>query len=700
MSPISRRTLLGTTAAGTALSALPLAAGSATAASGTGTAQAPLAATAATGTLTDIKHVVILMQENRSFDHYFGTLKGVRGFADRTGITLSGGYSVFNQPDGSGRQYPWDLNNGSGTIFAGAETYAQCDGSLDHGWDTQHEAWNSGKMDSWISAKGSNRTMGFLKRGDIPFHYALADAYTVCDAYHCSILSATGPNRTYLWSGMIDPAGTAGGPAYDGGSESGLSWQTYAEALQDAGVTWKVYQVASDNFGDNALAYFNQFSNASTNSPLYQNGMGTVAASAGSTPADIAAQLKADALNGTLPQVSWVVANQQTSEHPDAPPEDGAQFINEVLQALAAVPAVFNSTVLFLNYDENDGFFDHVPPPVPPAGTAGESILNGTPIGLGYRVPMIVVSPWTRGGQVDSHTYDHTSVLQFLEKWTTALGRPATCPNITAWRRSVCGDFTSIFNFASPVNGLPTLPATTNTISLLSCDALTNPSPADNALPAQETGTKPALPLPYQPDGYVSSIQYGANGQILVWIEMVNEGPQATSAIPFSIYANAYRTGGPWQYTVAPYDAATQTNGTTSDYFNVGTGYGNGQYDLTLIGPNRFLRRFAGNATTAGQYAEVTSYYAISSTTGQEAIWFTMKNTGTTAATFTITSTNYRTDGPWTYNVPAGGSVSDYFNQVAYYGGWYDFTITVSTDSSWSRRFTGHIETGAVSVTG
>ena len=689
MSPISRRALIGSAAAvGTGV------------ALGVGPLRATRAQAATTGTITDVQHVVILMQENRSFDHYFGTLQGVRGFADRATTLLPGGYGVFDQPNGSSRQYPWNLSNGSGDIVASAETLAQCDGSLDHSWSTQHEAWADGAMDDWISAKGSDRTMGYLTRSDIPFHYALADAYTICDAYHCSILSATGPNRTYLWSGMIDPNGTAGGPAYDGGSESGLSWQTYAETLQDAGVTWKVYQVASDNFGDNALAYFNQFANASTSSPLYINGMSSVAASAGSTPLDIAAQIKADALAGVLPQVSWVVANQQTSEHPDGPPEDGAQFINEVLQALAADAAVFNSTVLFLNYDENDGFFDHVPPPSPPAGTANEFILSGTAIGLGFRVPMIVVSPWTRGGQVDSQTYDHTSVIQFVEQWTTALGTPAICPNISAWRRSVCGDFASVFNFANPVYGLPTLPATTSTISLLSCDVLTNPSPANNALPAQETGTKPALALPYQPDGYISSIQHDANGQILVWIYMGNEGAQATSAATFSIYANNYRTGGPWQYTVAPYNASTGTNGTTSDYFNVGTGYGNGQYDLTLCGPNRFQRHFVGNATTAGQYTEVTSYYAISSSTGDEALWFTMTNTGTTAATFTIKSTNYRTDGPWTYNVPAGGSVSDYFNQVAYCNGWYDFTITVSTDSSWSRRFTGHIETGATTVTG
>jgi len=692
MSPLSRRTLLGSAAAVGAGAALGAAAPSVSAST---VPDATLS-----GTLADVKHVVILMQENRSFDHYFGTLKGVRGFADRAGIQLSGGYPVFNQPSGPGRQYPWNLSATGSAAGASPETLAQCDGSLDHGWSTQHSAWNGGKLDNWVSAKGSARTLGYLTRSDIPFHYALADAYTVCDAYFCSILSATGPNRTYLWSGTIDPGGSAGGPAYDGGSESGLGWQTYAEALQNAGVGWRVYQNASDNFGDNALAYFKQFTNAATGTPLYRDGMSSVASVTGSTPDDIAAAIKQDVLGGTLPQVSWVVANQAFSEHPDAPPGDGAHFVNLVLQALAADPAVFNSTALFLDYDENDGFFDHVPPPVPPAGTAGEFILGGTPIGLGYRVPMVVVSPWTRGGWVDSQVFDHTSVIRFLEQWTAVLGTPAHCPNLSAWRRAVCGDLTGVFDFANPVYGLPALPATGTVIGKANCDPLPNPAPTTNALPAQESGIKPARALPYQPDGYIDHFEYDAAGKILAWVEMANEGPAATGSVAFSIYANAHRSGGPWQYTVAPYSAATGTNGTASDFFNVGTGFGGGQYDLSLVGPNRFLRRFVGDATTAGRYAEVTSHYAPSPNLGQQALWLTMANSGTAAATFTITSNHYRTDGPWTYQATAGASISDYFNAVAYNGGWYDFTVTVSTDSAWSRRFTGHIETGSPSVTG
>ena len=682
MSPVTRRTFLGSAAAlGAAIgldTALPGALSSASATT--------------TGTIRDVKHVVVLMQENRSFDHYFGTLKGVRGFGDRTALQIAGGASVFEQPNGSGRQYPWQLSK-TRTWWWGvsAEQLAQCDGSLDHSWSTQHKAWNNGRMDSWIAAKGSDRTMGFMAREDIPFHYALADAYTICDAYHCSILSATGPNRTYLWSGTIDPGATAGGPAYDGGSESGLHWQTYAETLQNAGVSWKVYQNAHDNFGDNGLAYFNQFTGAAAGSPLAVKGMGSVPAVTGRTPDDIAAAIRADVLNGTLPQVSWIVADQQSSEHPYATPQDGAHFVHLVMDALNADPDVFNSSVLLINYDENDGFFDHVPPPAAPAGTADE-FYNSTNIGLGFRVPLIAVSPWSRGGWVNSETFDHTSVLRFLEVWTAAIGKPATSPNISAWRRQVCGDLTSVFDFANPVYGMPALPDTSRTIGLSTCGPLPNPSPSNNALPAQEPGTRPARALPYQPNANLDHWDTNASGVMHVWLKMSNDG--AARPAHFAAYANAYRSGGPWQYTVASGSPAT-------DFFNCGTnGFGNGKYDLTVVGPNRFLRRFTGDLTQPGRNAAVTASYAVEPGSGKLAVYFRMANSGSTPMTFTITSGNYRTDGPWTYQVPAGGSTSDFFNAVAYNNGWYDFTVTVDADSSWTQRFTGHLETGAPSVSG
>jgi phospholipase C len=673
---------------------------------------AQAATTAATGTITDVKHVIIFMQENRSFDHFFGTLQGVRGFSDRAGITLSGGYSVFDQPNGSARLYPWALNTTSPASGQTGEILTQCDGSLDHSWATQHEAWDNGKMDDWVSAKASVRTLGYLTRTDIPFHYALADAYTVCDHYFCSILSATGPNRTYLWGGMIDPTGEYGGPAYDGGSESGLTWQTYAETLGEAGVSWQVFQVASDNFTDNGLAFFNQFANAPTTSSLYTQGMSSVpiidSGAYYSTPASIAAAIQNDVENGTLPQVSWIVASQDFSDHPDAPPENGAYFLNLILQALATNEETFNSTVLILNYDENDGFFDHVPPPVPPSGTADEFItVSGetVAIGMGFRVPMVICSPWTRGGVVDSQVYDHTSVIQFLETWTSAIGKPAVCNYISAWRRQVSGNLTGAFNFANPVQGLPTnLPAAPTTAQIINrettCDPLPNPtnSNASNSLPQQETGTRTACALPYQPDANISSFQYGSNGEILVWIEMLNVGTIATRAVPLAIYANAYRSGGPWQYTISPYSSGT--NGSYTDYFNIGSGYGSGSYDLTCVGPNRFLRRFAGDVNNSGKTCSITSSYANDPVSGQLAIYFAMTNTGSEPVTFTITSNHYTTAGPWTYTVAAGATVNTYFSAAANTHGWYDFTATINGDTSWIRRYTGHLENGNASITG
>ncbi|WP_405626684.1 phosphocholine-specific phospholipase C [Streptomyces sp. NBC_01396] len=652
---------------------------------GVGTGTEAAVRSAATGTISDVRHVVILMQENRSFDHYFGRLKGVRGFDDRSGITLAGGHPVFNQPNGSGRQYPWKL---SATPDAGGrdgETLAQCNGELPHTWSSQHSAWNKGRLDNWVSGVGNVRSLGYLDRSDIPFHYALADNYTVCDAYFCSALSATGPNRTYLWSGKVDSS------SHDGGDESGLTWQNYAEALQNAGVSWKVYQNAADNYGDNGCAYFKNFANARPGTPLHDRGMASVPGVTGSTPDDIAAAIKADVLAGTLPQVSWVVANQAFSEHPFAPPGDGAHFVDLVYRALAADSDVFDSTVLFLNYDENDGCFDHVPPPVPPAGTAGE-FLDGVPYGLGFRVPMIVISPWTRGGWVSSEVFDHTSVLRFLETWTAALGKPATCPNISAWRRKVSGDLTGAFDFAHPVYGTAPLPAT-SVLGYDTCRPLPNPVPTTNALPAQEPGTRPARALPYQPNGFLDRLEFGTGGKILAWFTMANQGGAARRAAHFSLHPGAYRDTTPGQCTVDP-------GGTAIESFNIGAGYGDGRYDFTMVGPNRFLRRFRGDATKAGKSAEVSTRYAVEAGTGKLAMYFRMVNSGSVPVQFTITAGHYRGDGPWTYTVAAGGSAEDPFNAVAYQDGWYDFTLTVDSDASWSRRFTGHLETGAPSVSG
>ncbi|MEW1905157.1 phosphocholine-specific phospholipase C [Streptomyces sp. NPDC086147] len=657
-------------------------------------------AAASASDLTKIEHVVILMQENRSFDHYFGTLKGVRGFGDKSTVDLPGttsapsGKSVLQQPDGSSWRYPWALNRGGTDGWKNAQGVGTA-----HGWTDGHNAWNGGRLDRWIANKGQ-LTMGYFTRADLPFHYDLADAFTICDAYHCSVLSSTGPNRNYFWSGSTG-VGLINPPHLNGGDFEGDNqpWTAYAEELQNAGVTWRTYNVETDNYGDNALEYFAGYSSG----PLYDSGVKSVPAlpSGGTTADRIIEAIRKDVVGGTLRQVSWVVTDEAHSEHSNETPSRGAVFVKRLLGALSADAEVFRSTALFITYDENDGFFDHVPPPFPPKGSADAtdewstySAVEG-PVGLGMRVPMIVVSPWTTGGRVCSQTFDHTSMIQFLEKWTAALGKPAVCDNITAWRRKVAGDLTSVFDFGKDASAY-TLPALGPAAPAGQTPGTTgvNPArPSTNTAPVQEPGTKAACALPYQTNAYLDRVEVGGT-TMKTWIALQNQGTHATDAAHFAVYANAYRTGGPWQYTV-------DAQAATEDYFNVGSGYGNGTYDFSVVGPNRFLRRFKGDASgiARGQHVSVKPAFEVHPSTGKLAIVFTLRNHGTQGVTFRIVSNQYRT---WddTYAVAAGGQGSEFFNAVRYQNGWYDFTITVNNDPSWSQRFAGHIEYGTTSTTG
>ncbi|MFB9158598.1 phosphocholine-specific phospholipase C [Chromobacterium violaceum] len=656
MSEMSRREFLKLSAAGMAAGALP-----------PGLAAA-MAIRPAGRSLSAVKHVVVFMQENRSFDHYFGALGGARGFGDRSALQLRNGSSVFRQPNLSNGEYPFRLDT--------SRTNAQYLTDLDHSWTGTHAAWNQGKYDGWIAAK-SSLTMGYFTRADIPYHYALADAFTLCDHYFCSVQGPTNPNRLYLWSGMVDPAGKNGGPVTDN-SEKGYSWTTYPERLQAAGVSWKVYQVLGDNYDDNALAWFNQYRSAKPGNPLCDRGMSSVPKVSGNSVQDLVAAIRNDALNGTLPQVSWIVAPEAYSEHPSAPPAAGAYLLDRVLQALTANPDVWASTVLLLNYDENDGLFDHMPPPVPPAGTAAEFI-GGKPIGLGPRVPMLVLSPWSRGGHVCSQVFDHTSVIRFLETWTGVQE-----PNISAWRRQICGDLSSALDFSSRNASVPAFP---DTAALLTQAQQSKGWPAPTAplpgqMPAPEGGRRPARALPYQCNAYGSTDLAGG----IFWVHMQNSGSQA---VHYAIHANQYRSDGPWQYDVAG-------GGEIKDYFHAQT-YGGGLYDLTVYGPNGFLRRFAGNLRSAMGVLEAVS--AVSVVAGVPQLTLQLNNQGTKVATFQVSGNGYGGAAPQQVVVTPGGSQLLSWNLSGVYG-WYDFTVTCTGDGSFVRRLVGHVETGAASVTG
>jgi phospholipase C len=443
------------------------------------------------GSLADVEHVVMLMQENRSFDHYFGTMAGVRGFADAEKQKLAGSKkSVLYQPDTAnpdGYTLPFHLDTNT--------TSAQHIPSTSHAWQVQHNAWNGGKMDSWLPAhraadgKNGPYVMGYHDRSDIPFQFALAEAFTICDNYHCSMMGPTWPNRMYWMTGTCDPEGLAGGPILDNNApKGGYTWTTYAERLQAAGISWKVYS-QSDDYGCNMLKNFANFQNAKPGDPLYDNGIA----------AGVEGQFEYDARNDKLPAVSWIIPTSTQSEHPDYMPADGAAFVASKIDAIAANPEVWAKTVFILNYDENDGLFDHVVPPTPPAGTANEYVTktspggtpgNNLPAGGGFRVPCIIISPWTAGGYVASETFDHTSVLQFLETFT---GVKET--NISDWRRQTFGDLASAFRFKDKPVGPPTLPDTAGPATYAQYTSTALPAPtlpgAYQQPPTQEKGTRP-----------------------------------------------------------------------------------------------------------------------------------------------------------------------------------------------------------------
>jgi phospholipase C len=416
-----------------------------------------------------IEHVVFLMQENRSFDHYYGSYRGVRGFDDHP----SGSLGAFAQawPGGPQRTLlPFHLDSASGL--------GECTHDLDHTWLGQHLSRGNGHNNAFVAThtrpefEGPEQgvlTMGYYRRSDLPFYYALADAFTICDNYHCSVLGPTDPNRLMAMSGTIDPAGHAGGPVLITNEDShavySVSWDTMPEVLQDAGISWKVYNPQGSIYapaffeqhglliGDAILPFFSQYKDPA--SALYQK------AFLPQYPADFAA----DVARGQLPAVSWILPPAGYDEHPPSPPALGEWFTSQLLATLMSNREVWSKTVLFHMYDENDGFFDHVAPPSPPAGTPGEFVsqqhlsadahgISG-PVGMGFRVPMLVISPFSRGGHVASQVFDHTSQLRFLEE---RFGVRA--PNISAWRRREAGDLTSTLRLRRADMSAPVLPST------------------------------------------------------------------------------------------------------------------------------------------------------------------------------------------------------------------------------------------------
>lgn len=656
-----------------------------------GVAQIPAAARTQRprGSIADIEHVVILMQENRSFDHYFGTLRGVRGFADPRPVTLPSGQPVWAQRradrDGGRIAWPFRLDY--------TATNARCFTGLDHSWKDSQNRWRN--WDVWAEQKGP-LTMAHLTRQDIPYYYALADAFTLCDGYHCSLQGPTGPNRLYHFSGTnglsvgqegvycVTNGGTDDNPGADMAKDdpklAGLPWRTYAGRLEEAGVSWRVYQELA-NYSDNPLGYFSEFRRLDPKSSRYRRGRAFVDWIDGQAPADpeqtraahLIAAFTADVAADRLPAVSWIVPMMEMSEHPDAPVPYGEVLVGSIVAALAANPKVWAKTALIVNYDENDGFFDHIPAPVPAIdaryGASNVDVRSetyqGQPVGLGPRVPMTVISPWTRGGWVNSQLFDHTSVLRFLEKRFGVAE-----PNISPWRRSVCGDLTSIFDFnVTPearadvgwFTALPSVAAYVAETDQLCHTAPPPPIATAAGVPVQEPGTRPARALPYR---FAVEPHWSAAGLALRFVNSGGDG------VVFGVQDELRFPG--WRYfTVAAQSTLEET------WPIAGEGFA-----LVVRGPNGFFRDYRGPHGHAALETKLAASGAV-----------LVRNRADVPQALTCHCAHTGVTQHLSLAPQAGGAFAVAAQREHR---WYD--LAIASDHGARQRLAGHIETGAPDI--
>jgi phospholipase C len=569
--------------------------------------------------------------------------------------------------------------------------------------------------------------MNYMTREDIPYHCALADAFTVGDAYYCSVMGPTNPNRYHLFAGGIGNVNNLGSGGTDGHGAgpvtyNGLSingayfvFETFPEVLQAAGVSWKFYQdlagspFAPDfgdpginsfvgNFGDCTVRYSEQYLTAPTSSPLFQGAVtgteitNTIPSASAPPSAWLAWQeslfdhFRSDVAGGNLPQISWIVAPAGYTEHSNWPVDYGAWYISQILDILVSHPEVFSKTVFIINYDEGDGSFDHMVPPTPPQtpanGASTVSIENeivtangqpagfqSGPIGFATRVPFIAISPWSKGGFVNSQVFDHTSVIQFIEKRFGVFER-----NITPWRRAVAGDLTPVFNFVNPNDAPVNLPSTAGfPPSELDGGSVPTFHPTLAGVivgvPPQEKGIRPARALPYELDVHATvnasnstiSLTFFSTGKATV-VFHVRSG---NSVDPVR------------NYTVEPGKSLTGT-------WNVAS-----SYNLSVYGPNGFVRYFNGSAGSSGAFLDVDIRYNIGS--GPSIAW-NITNVGITPAEVTVLDA-YTGNSNMRHLHPHASEVDKLWLDQFY--GWYDLIITVAGDPTFKYRLAGHVETGA-----
>ena len=304
-----------------------------------------------------IQHVIVVMQENHSFDNYFGTYPGADELPK--GLTVEG-VAPFHLPSAISRNMP-------------------------HGVSTARAAVNGGLMDRFVSAEGSPDTMGYYDETDIPNYWAYAKRFTLADRFFCSFMGPSLPNHLY------SVAASAGGMTSNVRNPpgAGFSFPSLPDRLQAAGISWKSYVGGKDPHAFSALNPLAGFQTIAHDSSLKRRLVNTVS-------------FFRDVRDGSLPSVSWVFPSPEESEHPLSDIQVGMWYVTALVNALMKSPYWLN-TVVVITWDEYGGFFDHVPPP-----QADES-------GYGPRVPALIISPYARAGFIDHTMMDFASVLRFIE---------------------------------------------------------------------------------------------------------------------------------------------------------------------------------------------------------------------------------------------------------------------------------------------
>ncbi|MEO8823825.1 MAG: phospholipase C, phosphocholine-specific [Ginsengibacter sp.] len=804
----------------------------------------------------DAEHVVILMQENRSFDHCFGALRGVRGFNDPRAITLPDKNLVWLQSNEAGETY-------APFRFDIRDTKITWMGSVPHSRPSQVDADNQGKYDQWLTAKRSHEkkyakmplTLGHYVREDLPFNYAMAEAFTVCDQNFASVMSSTWPNRFYLWSATIRGEKTGDTKAFINNDVpwGEGNWKTFPERLEENDISWKVYQndisagggfegdgrAWLGNFGCNPLEFLSQF-----NVRFYPRYVKSLKKRAESLPGIIADletkfnamkptdngyeklqkeivkkkevledtndqlvkwtkenfdklsqqqkniyqkafttnvgdpdyhelttlgyedkgekrelrvpkgdylyQFRKDVDSGNLPTVSWLVPSQNFSDHPSAP-WYGTWLTSEVLDILTKNPEVWKKTIFILTYDENDGYFDHVPPFVAPdpkdpktgkcspglntsgveyiyreqevsEGISSKSARSG-PIGLGFRVPMIIASPWSRGGKVCSQVFDHTSTLQFLEDFLNKkFNKDIKETNLSQWRRTVSGNLTSAFSVyeKDQADKLPFLkrdsfvekiynakfkkePSNYKKLSASEIAKINRDPASSDLMSQQEPGICPANPLPYElyADGKLSADK--KSFEITMQAQNKFFG-KPSSGSPFNIYApgkylslesegkdeKVFEPVRTWHYAVSAGDSLHDN--WPLDAFE------DKNYHLRIYGPNGFFREFMGNNNDPS--IQINCGYQVSRIskklpTGNIELKITNLDPST-PVDVKITDNAYKSKTIFKKIKSDEESIVLNLNSSH---GWYDFSVAVKGNTLFTKRYAGRVETGKESFT-